>query len=284
MGNVLETTSSLLGACGISSDDSASRSDSVIIRCLKPKQKMFSDLKTIAADTYEEDLSTSRQLLRACSPVFTALLTKTAGGDVVVLKVDKFSRDHMALFLRFASLYALPTEGSVTGADVDIGFTRKSIAKVMPIVYFYSCDVLWSKLVERISASPKLELLVQAETISGGPIEWTIHVLRELLSEIITSPASMESITVSKGLIGSEPRGTLQTGAILAPNKIELLGNLNSRTVARVMELLVQEKLNARVECIGSPGGRKIAHKKADSNYQATSISGGRLSSSSPRS
>jgi hypothetical protein len=267
MGNVVES------ACGKGGD--VDQGDVVLIRCLLPKARVFDDAKHAAPDKNEEDLPTSKQLLAMCSPVFSALLVKS--GSDHVLPVDKFCRDDMSLFLRFATLYALPTEQSASGSAVDMTFNRKSIQKVMPIVYFYSCESLWGKLVNWICEKPDLELIVQAERITSTPIKWPVQVLRTIVDETITTPFSTESITVSKGLIGSEPRGTLETGAVVSPNKTELLGQLSSRTMANIIQLLVAEKMNAHVEFIGSTGSKKTPVSAKKTPPGPTSISGGRL-------
>jgi len=145
------------------------QADDVIIRCVKPDTKLLEDGGATGfsrADKYEDDLHTSKNLLSSCSPIFATLLEKSHKKEQVLI-VNKFCREDMALFLRFAAVNTTPVETSAMGSNGSNGSNRFEVSlhragcmKIMPIVQVYSCEGLWSNLIDWINSRPDLELLV----------------------------------------------------------------------------------------------------------------------------
>ena len=194
--------------CSTSLDEDVN--DHVILRCVKPQMKQAildeETKKELKDALYEEDLHTSYRLLISCSPVFAKLLAKQGKHNRVII-VDKFCREDMQLFLRFASVHAFPIEtNSKPELAFEINANRGLVEKVLPITYFYTCDALWGKLIDWITSHPELELCVQAEELNKGPVEWEERVLSSVLDEILTQPTASEDIQVKKGRFQHEDR------------------------------------------------------------------------------
>ena len=238
--------------------------DLVIIRCFSIQHarqhhrnvpiEQSSNVDANDLELYGEDLTTSKRLLTACSPVFTELL-KAFKGKKQILVVEKFERSDMAIFLRFATFYAFPSDNP--DLKMDVSLSKASVMKLLPIVHYYKCNQLWMVLMDWITDRPDLELVASAEQIKGDSVDWKISVLKKLLDEAMTSPKQIDTIN-AKGKYSSMPLGELETGMELAPSKMGLLAKLSSKTSVRMMQLMVKTKANAHIVPPDAQVARKV--------------------------
>ena len=241
MGNICETQSS-----------NYDTNDLVIVRCLKAERvrQHHRSIPTEQStdprdnDMFDEDLTTSKRLLAACSPAFTSMI-KEGPGKQQILVVEKFERSDMALFLRFATFYAFPLEDA-PDSRIDVSLSKATVMRLLPIVHFYKCGQLWLVLVEWIADHPDLELAAAAEQVKGDSIDWKLSVLKKFLDEAMTLPKHKELVN-SKKRYSSTPLGELETGMEISPEKMALLTKFSSKTSVRLMQLMVKIKANAHI-------------------------------------
>lgn len=226
--------------------------DLVIIRCLSVEHArqhhrslpVEQSIDPRDSDLFDEDLTTSKRLLTACSPVFTSMI-KACPGKQQILVVEKFERSDMAVFLRFATFYAFPMEED-SEHKIDVSLSKASVMRLMPIVHYYKCGQLWMVLIDWITDHPDLELAATAEQVKGDSVDWKLSILKKLLDEAMTAPKNIEVICF-KGKYASTPLGELETGMELSQAKMVLLAKLSSKTSVRMMQLMVKTKANAHV-------------------------------------
>lgn len=237
--------------CAPSYEDDA---DGVILRCHHRKSEYSSD--DGEEETFDGEVHTSRRLLVACSPVFATVLTEDAikNAHEKTINVD-FPHDDMALFVRFSQFYAFPMEATPS-VHFEVSMARTSVKVLLPVVHYYKCESLWTRLMEWIHEHPDLDLLVLAEHCAGDAIDWPPAVLTVILDEILSKPTASKVVD-TKGKWGHRKVGELETGMELISEKKELLEQLSGRTIVRLMSNMVQKRTNAHLNdyAVGGKAG-----------------------------
>ena len=117
-----------------------------------------------------EEISTSREILAQVSPVFADAFAGNFKGHRPSMIIPHFSPQDMSLFLKYAAYVVLQIDDlNLDAADSYI--SREVVIKILPIVDYYACELLWHRLASWILKKPDLELFALAEDCTFK-IDW----------------------------------------------------------------------------------------------------------------
>ena len=89
------------------------------------------------------------------------------------MAVHGFTRDDMALFVKFAAQDELG----------QLELSREQVLKLVPVVEFYQCELMWCHLIRWVHQHPDLEVFAKADACSLE-VEWDDSVYNAILDEI----------------------------------------------------------------------------------------------------
>ena len=90
--------------------------------------------------------------------------------------VESFTRDDMVLFVKFASFVVLGHDDS--GLMQHVELSKSAVLRLMPLVDYYSCELLWNYLINWIQQHPDLDVVAAAEKFPAtDQIQWNTEVI-----------------------------------------------------------------------------------------------------------